>query len=105
MQFIQRINVMVHPTALPFNDGVETWINADDSTVDGIELNAQYGWDNGLYVATNFTWTDPESTFKFDDDAEFTNPPKLADKVANINFGYDSGAWDIELQVITEVIT
>ena len=48
-------------TAHAFNDGVETWINADDSTVDGIELNAQYGWDNGLYVATNFTWTDPES--------------------------------------------
>lgn len=83
---------------IAFNDGVETWINADDSTVDGIELNAQYGWDNGLYVATNFTWTDSESTFKFDDDAEFTAPfRKLADKAANINFGYDSGAWDIRV--------
>lgn len=83
---------------ITFNDGVETWINADDSTVDGVELNAQYGWDNGLYVATNFTWTDSESTFKFENDAEFTTPfRKLADKAANINFGYDSGAWDIRV--------
>ena len=83
---------------ITFNDGVETWINAEDSTVDGIELNAQYGWDNGLYIATNFTWTDSESKFKFEDDAEFTTPfRKLADKAANVNLGYDKGPWDIRV--------
>lgn len=83
---------------ITFNDGVETWINADDSTIDGVEINAQYGWENGLYVATNFTYTDSESTFKFEDDASFTTPfRKLADKAANINFGYDKGAWDIRV--------
>lgn len=83
---------------ITFNDGVETWINAEDSTVDGVELNAQYGWDNGLYVAANFTWTDSESKFKFEDDAEFTTPfRKLADKAANINLGYDKGPWDIRV--------
>ena len=83
---------------LTFNDGVETWINADDSTVDGVELNAQYGWDNGLYVATNFTWTDSESTFKFEDEKEFAAPfRKLADKAANVNFGYNKGSWDIRV--------
>ena len=83
---------------ISFNDGVETWINADDSRINGIELNAQYGWENGLYVATNFTLTDSESTFNFEDDASFTTPfRKLADKAANVNFGYDKGAWDIRV--------
>lgn len=83
---------------ITFNDGVETWINADDSTIDGVEINAQYGWENGLYVATNVTLTDSESTFNFEDDASFTTPfRKLADKAANINFGYDKGEWDIRV--------
>ena len=83
---------------IEFNDGVETWINADDSTIDGVELNAQYGWDNGLYVAANFTWTDSESKFQFEDDAVFTTPfRKLADKAANVNFGYNKGAWDVRV--------
>lgn len=83
---------------ISFNDGVETWINADDSRINGIELNAQYGWENGLYVATNFTLTDSESAFNFEDDVSFTTPfRKLADKAANVNFGYDKGAWDIRV--------
>ena len=37
--------------------GVETWINSDTSFINGLELNGQYGWENGLYVATNLTFT------------------------------------------------
>lgn len=92
---VQRVGTF---NGIDFNDGVETWINAQDSTVDGVEVNLQYGWDNGLYIATNLTWTDSESTFQFEDDAVFTTPfRKLADKAANVNLGYDKGAWDIRL--------
>ena len=44
------------------------------------------------------TFTDSESTFKFDGDTEFTTPfRKLADEAANMSVGYDKGDWDIRL--------
>jgi len=81
-----------------FNDGVETWENAQDSTIDGIEANVQYGWDNGFYFAGNMTWTDGESTFEPENNVFYTTPfRKLADEAANVSLGYDQGPWDIRL--------
>lgn len=81
-----------------FTDGVETWINSDDSTIDGVEVAVQYSWESGVYVAANATWTDSESQFQFDNDQVFTTPfRKLADKAANISIGFDKGKWDIRL--------
>ena len=42
--------------------------------VNGLELNVQYGWESGFYVATNLTLTDSESTFKFNDTETFSTP-------------------------------
>ena len=104
--FRKDIDNAIYPTiqkeatlnGLYFNDGVETWINAEDSYVNGLELNVQYGWESGFYVATNLTLTDSESTFKFDDTETFSTPfRKLADKAANLSLGYDKGPWDIRL--------
>ena len=82
-----------------FNDGVETWINADKSTITGLEANVQYGWDSGLFVAANITHAlDAESTFRFNDDETFTTPfRKLAEDAANLSVGYDKGQWDVRL--------
>jgi TonB-dependent receptor len=81
-----------------FNDDVKTWENADDSTIDGLELSLQYGWENGMYFAGNITLTDGESTFSPTDDTSFTTPfRKLADEAANISIGYDKGPWDVRL--------
>lgn len=83
---------------IAFNDTVETWINADDSTIDGVEVSAQYGWDNGIYVAANYTWTDSESKFEYATGETFTTPfRKLAEHAANFNVGYNKGAWDVRL--------
>ncbi|RZO69538.1 MAG: TonB-dependent receptor [OM182 bacterium] len=84
---------------ISFNDGVETWINADDTTVTGLEANLQYGLDNGLFAALNVThMLDNESTFQNGDDSTFTTPfRKLADNTANVSVGYDEGPWDIRL--------
>ena len=104
--FVKDIDNAIYPSLqkeatinnIYFNDGVETWVNADASKIKGLELNFQYGWDSGVYVATNVTLTDGESTFAFDDANSFTTPfRKLADKAANLSVGYDKGAWDIRL--------
>jgi len=87
-----------------FNDDVETWENADDSTIDGLELNLQYGWENGIYFAGNITLTDGESTFSPTDDTSFTTPfRKLADEAANISIGYDKGPGMFDWLPIIEV--
>lgn len=104
--FRKDIDNAIYPTfqrtgtfnGITFTDGVETWINADDSTINGLELAVQKSWDNGVYVAANMTFTDSESTFKFDSDTEFTTPfRKLADEAANMSVGYDKGDWDVRL--------
>jgi len=104
--FRKDIKNAIYPTlqenatimGINFNDGVETWINADDSTINGFELNGQYGWENGMYVTANITLTDGESTFAYEDDQTFTTPfRKLADEAANVSIGYDKGPWDIRL--------
>ena len=84
---------------ITFNDGVETWINADESTITGVEANLQYGLDNGLFAAANVTRAlDSESTFRFNDDQTFTTPfRKLAENAANLSLGYDKGQWDVRL--------
>ena len=104
--FRKDIKNAIYPTlqtnatymGVSFNDGVESWINAGDSTINGLELNAQYGWDNGFYVAANATLTDGESSFTFEDDKTFTTPfRKLADEAANISLGYEKDRWDVRL--------
>jgi len=104
--FRKDIKNAIYPTlqqnatimGISFNDGVKTWINADDSTINGFELNGQYGWESGMYVTANITLTDGESTFAYEDDQTFTTPfRKLADEAANVSIGYDKGPWDIRL--------
>lgn len=104
--FRKNIKNAIYPTlqksatinGISFNDGVATWINSDKSHINGLELNGQYGWDIGLYVAANLTFTDSESSFRFDNDQVFTTPfRKLAKKAANFSIGYDQGPWDIRL--------
>ena len=104
--FRKDIENAIYPTVqkeatvngIAFNAGVETWINSDTSFINGLELNGQYGWENGLYVATNLTFTDSESQFNYDDDQVFTTPfRKLAERAANFSIGYDQGPWDVRL--------
>ena len=104
--FRKDIDNAIYPTIqktatinnIVFNDGVETWINAESSTINGLEINLQFGLENGLFVALNGTLTDGESTFAFDNDDTFTTSfRKLADKAANASIGYDKGPWDVRL--------
>lgn len=104
--FHKSIDNAIYPTfqnvgtfnGIDFNNGVETYINADTSTINGVELNVQKEWDNGLFFAGNFTINDGESSFAFDGENVFTTPfRKLAKQAANLSLGYDKGPWDIRL--------
>ena len=91
----------VSPNGVDINDGYETWINADESTILGLEFNFQYGLDNGLFAAINLTKIPKaESTFSPEDGTQFTTPfRKMADFNSNISLGFDKGPWDIRLSV------
>jgi len=87
-----------------FNDGVETWVNADSSLITGYEINFQQDFEflpapfDGLFVAMNLTFTDGDSTFVFEDNQTFTTPfRKLSDRQENLSIGYDKGRFDIRL--------
>ena len=106
--FRKEISNAIYPTlqktgtfnGVTFNDGVETYINADDSWINGLEVAGQYGWDNGLYVAANITLTESESKFNFDgDDVFITDFRKLAGEAANLSVGYNKARWDVRLAV------
>ena len=82
-----------------FNDGVATWINADDSKITGIEANIQWGLENGIFIAANFTHNlQAESTFNYEDATSFTTPfRKMAENAANVSFGYNKDKWDVRI--------
>ncbi len=110
--FLKQIDNAIYKTVqktatvngITFNDGVNTWINADESDITGFEFNFSQDFEflpepfNGLFVAINVTWTDGDSTFKFEDNKTFTSPfRKLSDKQENFSIGYDQGSFDIRL--------
>jgi|TARA_B100000530_G_scaffold3095_1_gene2595 TonB-dependent receptor len=107
--FLKQIDGAIYKTiqknatinGISFNDGVTTWINADESDITGLELNFQQEFDGaweGFYVALNLTFTDGDSTFSFEDDSTFTTPfRKLSDQQQNLSIGYDKGKFDIRL--------
>ena len=89
---------------ISFNNGVNTWINADSSEIRGYELSFSRELSflpepfDGLFVAANLTFTDGDSTFNYEDNKTFTAPfRKLSDKQQNISIGYDKGPFDIRL--------
>ena len=105
--FRKDVDNAIYPTiqkealinGISFNDGVETYINADQSKLTGLEASVQFGMENGLFFSANVThMLDNESTFAFEDTSAFTTPfRKLADDAANLSVGYDKGPWDVRL--------
>ena len=112
--FFKQIDNAIYPTyqktatinGVNFNDGVKTYINAEQSDIKGVEITYQQEFNflpspfDGLYLAANMTYTDGESTFAFDDDQRFTTPfRKLSDQQKNISIGYDQGRVDARLSL------
>ncbi|HHX82832.1 MAG TPA: TonB-dependent receptor, partial [Pseudomonadaceae bacterium] len=80
-------------------DRAGTYVNADDSTIMGVEVALQKSWDNGLLASFNWTHTDGESDLPADAASGERSVPylKQAKNTANVAFGYNKDAWDIRL--------
>src|SRR5690606_10235112 len=76
-----------------------TFINADDSTLVGLELAIQQAWDNGLLFNFNWTHTDGDSDLPADAASGQRTVPylKQSKNTANVALGYNKDAWDIRL--------
>ena len=84
---------------------LETYINSEKSTVDGIEFNFFREFVNlpepfdGLFMSLNATEVDAESDVP-SDNGVFTVPfRKLADSTRNLSIGYDKGKVDMRLSL------
>jgi TonB-dependent receptor len=112
--FLKQIENAIYPTyqktatinGVNFNDGVKTYINAEESDIKGLEMTYQQEFNflpspfNGLYLAMNMTYTDGDSTFAFEDNESFTTPfRKLSDQQRNISIGFDQGKIDARLSL------
>ena len=82
-----------------------TFVNSDESTVDGIEFNLFREFEDlpepfdGLFISVNITKVDAESDIP-SDNGVFTVPfRKLADSTSNISIGYDKGKLDMRLSL------
>ena len=84
---------------------LETYINSDDSSVDGIEFNLFREFVDlpepfdGLFISLNLTKVDAESDVP-SANGVFTVPfRKLADSTRNLSIGYDKGKVDMRLSL------
>lgn len=89
-----------------FNE-LETYVNTDDSKVDGIELNVFHEFADlpdpfdGLFVQLNITKTDGQSTLVVDSGSVTFPFRKLSEDVYNLSVGYDKGPFDVRLSMVS----
>ena len=80
-------------------DKAETYINADDSSINGLEFSYQTAFDNGFILVANYTYSDGETDLPADAAAGQRTIPyfKQVENTWNFSLGYDDGPWDIRL--------
>lgn len=80
-------------------DRAATYINADDSSITGVELSFQTALDNGFLLVLNYTYADGETDLPADSVSGQRTIPyfKQAENTANLVFGYNKYDWDIRL--------
>ena len=90
-----------------FFDELLTFVNTDDSDVDGFELNIFQELNmlpepfDGLFVSMNFTRTDGSSSLTVDNGTVTFPFRKLSEDVSNISIGYDKNKFDVRLSYVS----
>ena len=90
-----------------FFDELLTFVNTDDSDVDGFELNIFQELNmlpepiDGLFISMNFTKTDGNSSLAVDNGTVSFPFRKLSEDVSNISIGYDKNKFDIRLSAVS----
>ncbi|MFT6034135.1 MAG: TonB-dependent receptor [Arenicella sp.] len=82
-------------------DRAETFVNAGNSKILGLEFSLQTAWDNGLLAVLNYTYVDGETDLPANSafGERTISYFKQADSTANLSFGYDKGPLDVRLAV------
>ena len=84
-----------------------TYVNTNDSDVDGFELNIFKELNmlpepfDGMFVSMNFTRTDGTSSLSVDNGTVSFPFRKLSKKNSNISLGYDMNKFDIRLSAVS----
>jgi TonB-dependent receptor len=80
-------------------DVTSTFINTDNSSIQGFEMSFQTLLENGFLFVANYTFTDGETELPADAvNGQRTIPFfKQAKNTGNISIGYDKGPWDVRL--------
>jgi len=80
-------------------DVTSTFINTDNSSIQGFEMSFQTLLENGFVFVANYTFTDGETELPADAvNGQRTIPFfKQAKHTGNISIGYDKGPWDVRL--------
>ncbi len=76
---------------------VETFLNADEAYIAGLELNGVYTWDSGFLVNANMTFVDAETTIDFDGGSRDIMLPNQAETVGTIAVGYEKDWLSLRL--------
>ncbi|NKB35302.1 MAG: TonB-dependent receptor [Pseudomonadales bacterium] len=80
-------------------DVAGTFINSDDTDLQGFELSFQTAMENGLIFVANYTYTDGDTYLPTNSVYGQRTVPffKLAEQSGNLSFGYNKGSWDVRL--------
>ena len=80
-------------------DSVSTYMNADDTDLQGMELALQTALSDGFVFVLNYTYTDGETQLPVDSVYGQRSIPffKQARHSVNLSLGYDKGPWDLRL--------
>ncbi|NCW00145.1 MAG: TonB-dependent receptor, partial [Proteobacteria bacterium] len=88
-------------------DELLTYVNTDDSEVDGFEFNIFQELNmlpepfDGLFLSMNVTKTDGNSSLAVDNGTVTFPFRKLSEDVSNISIGYDKNKFDIRLSAVS----
>ena len=88
-------------------DELLTYVNTDDSEVDGFEFNIFQELNmlpepfDGLFLSMNVTKTDGNSSLAVDNGTVTFPFRKLSEDVSNISLGYDKNKFDIRLSAVS----
>jgi TonB-dependent receptor len=74
---------------------VDTFLNADDAYIAGVEFNAIYTWSSGFLLSANMTFVDAETTIDFEDGSRDIQLPNQAESVGNVTIGFERDRYSL----------
>ncbi|EKE82109.1 TonB-dependent receptor [Idiomarina xiamenensis] len=104
--FVYQADLAGRPGYVDFDEAV-TFINGDEASVRGVELNLVHqlhgfdDWRDNLLLTANLTLTDSRADISWFDDGQQQSReialPSQSDRTANLSIGYEDKDWTLRL--------